>query len=643
MSLEQTEVTTMERLNREGPAEIVEEEKKEVGQVVLKNTGATEHIISNMVPKKALRRVQRRTILDLAEKVLRTFGPMESNTLIIKSAQSSETCVAKYSKDGHTVLKANKYVDPIEVAIQAECENITGRVEHEVGDGTSSALTMSAYVFDSLCEIEDKVKEKPYELMRSFDKVVGLIKNEIKSNARELRVDDEQDDIYDISNISTNGNAGIAKSMSKIYKEFGKDVYIDVAPNTKNADEIKVYDGMTIEVGYSDEAYVNSTDGTCTIRNARVYYFIDPIDTREMIGLFEKIIYENITSPMQNDGEPIPTVIVSPIMSKDMSALMENLVTTLYKYNNSGYIAQKPPILIITNLGIYETMFNDISRLCGCKPICKYADPEIQKADIEKGLAPTLDTITQFYGMCEEVTSDVKKTKFINPKLIHEHNDDGSIACDEDGNPKHSTTYDVVLNSLKGELENAINNKSDANKIANLKRRINSLKGNMIDFLVGGMSISDRDAKRDLVEDCVLSCRSAALYGVGYGANFEGFRASHKIRENIAASLAAHTGEFTNTDYLMASVISESYDAIENVLYSTYSGDEDEVKKIISGSIEANSPLNLSTGEYDGKVITSIDTDCVILDSISRIITLMFTANQAMLPSAVGNKYIMED
>ena len=635
--MDNQEATTMERIRREGPAEIVEDNsdaKKEVGKVILNNTGAEKHIISNIVPKKALRRVQRRTLTDLSEKVSKTFGPMGSNTMIIKSAQSSQTCVTKYSKDGHTVLKANQYVDPIEISIQSECENITGRVEREVGDGTSSALNMSSLIFNALCDIEDSVKVNPYELMRSFDRVVKMIGEQIRSNARPFSVDD----IYDICLIATNGNVSVAKSMEKIYKEYGSDVYIDVAPNTKKEDEIKVYDGMTMDVGYSDEAYVNNTDGTCTIRDARVYYFIDPIDTREMIGLFEKIINDNIVEPMQNDGEPIPTVIVSPIMSKDMSALMENLVSTLYQYNNGAYITQKPPILIITNLGVYEQMFNDIARLCGCKTICKYADPEIQNADIEKGLAPTLDTVTQFYGKCEAVISEVAKTKFINPALIHEYDEDGNIKYDENGNPVHSTTYDVVLKSLDGELENAINNKADANTIGNLKRRINSLKGNMVDFLVGGMSISDRDEKRDLVEDCVLSCRSAAVNGVGFGANYEGLRAAA-----YALSVIKERDGFRSIDCMMVEAIYNAYESIATILYSTYESDPDEVKNIIKKSIDENSPLNITTGEYDGKVITSIDTDCVILDSISKIITLMFTANQAMLPSAVGNRYIMED
>ena len=613
--------------------------KEDPSNIKLKNLQPDkkeEPIISNFVKKSSLRKVQLRTIKDLAAKVMATYGPMESNTLIIRG-NSKETMVTKYSKDGHTVLKGNTYLDPIEMSIQAEVEAITGRVEREVGDGTSSAIEMAALIFEELCNIEEESKYRPYALMRSFQRVVDIIKKEVLSSGRELEIED----IYDISMISTNGNEEIASQMKQIYQEYGKDVYIDVAPNTNKHDEVKVYDGMSMDVGYSDVAYVNGADGYATIRDARVYYFLDPIDTREMISLFEKIIIENIMEPMQNDMDMIPTVIVSPIMSRDMSSLMEQVITMMYKYNEAGLISQKPPLLVITNLGVYSDYFNDISRLCGCKPICKYNDEKIYEADVKSGRAPTLDNVVTFYGQCDEVSAGVDKTKFIGPHLIYKRDENDNLIKDENGDPVYSETYNIVLSSLEGELVNAQNSKADVNTIANLKRRINSLKANMIDFLVGGMSISDRDAKRDLVEDCVLSCRSAAKNGVGFAANFEGYMAAMITWKRLKDLREQGGIEVDTCDEMMALIIASAYKKMQEKLYSTYETDPEKVEQIITDGVEKyGNPFNLATELYDGKVITSIDTDAVILDSISKIIVPMFTANQAMLPSPVGNKYL---
>src|SRR5699024_987933 len=109
-----------------------------------------------------------------------------------------------------------------------------------------------------------------------------------------------------------------------------------------------------------------------------------------------------------------------------------------------------------------------IARLCGCKYIKKYIDPEIQKKDQESGMAPTLDTIHEFAGSAELVSADMSKTKFINPKdMIN-----GSGA------------YDALVQFLKAEIDNATKNNDDELTISRLKKRLKCLEANMIDFMV---------------------------------------------------------------------------------------------------------------------------------------------------------------
>jgi hypothetical protein len=55
--------------------------------------------------------------------------------------------------------------------------------------------------------------------------------------------------------------------------------------------------------------------------------------------------------------------------------------------------------------------------------------------------------------------------------------------------------------------------------------------------------------------------------------------------------------------------------------------------------MEIQEPINLNTGEFDGSVLTSIDADRVIIDCISKILTIMFTSNQAIVQNPVYNVY----
>lgn len=587
-------------------------------------------LVSNIISKESLRRVQVQVLKELRNAISQTFGPAGSNTLILHGT-NKQTLVAEYSKDGHKVLKNITYQNPIELSIQSECENITHYVEKKVGDGTSSAVILSSFIFEELCAME-RNNENPYEIIRGFKKAVSEIKEEILINKRDITLDD----IYDIALISTNGNEEIAGYLMDIYREHGFDVFIDVSISNDANSYSKSYDGVTFEQGYSDEAYINVIgDAVSRLNHPRVYAFQDPIDTPEMVSFLETIINNNILLPYYdfNAGKTdqpkyIPTLIMTPKISSDVSGLITKLVSFLYQFKGD-LVNKKPPICIITNFMHLEEPYHDIVKLCGAPFIRKYIDPKIQEKDVESGMAPTIQTVCdKFYGTAEQIDIENDKAKFINPDQMYEKDNDGNIKL-VDNTPIPTSTYDSLLNFLESELYAATKSAADANVTGKLKRRINALKANMVEYFVGGVTISDRDSLRDLVEDAVLNCRSAALNGVGFAANFEGFNAVTNLSNQLKD---AH---LVNKYY---EVIKKAYRETIHLLYSTIY-DESDVDRIINECLQHGCPLNINTGEYDGNVITSIDTDIIILDCIARIITIMFTANQVLVQVPALNTY----
>lgn len=561
-------------------------------------------IVSNVVPKEKLRKVQSETLQYLKEFISTSFGPMASNSIITKGI-SDGIVVTQYSKDGHTILKNILFNGIIERSVRSDLEDLTRHIVKTVGDGTTSAVVLSSLIFDELVKLE--TSDSPYEIMRQFKEATKAIKEKIKSRARKFT----PETAYDITLISTNGNKEVAANIRNIYEQFGNDVFIDVSTSTTTESYLKTYDGMTLETGYGDTAFINnSKKGVASIRNPRIYAFEDPVDTPEMIALFNAIIEKNIVKPYQTGSQPTPTVILAPIVSRDLTSYMDQLINFMYQFKNE---ADKPPFLLISNI-YQKEQFVDICRLCGCKPIKKYINPDQQKVDIEKGLAPTIETVTEFCGKADIVESDISKTKFINPALMH--NEDGTL----------SDTFNTLVKFLEAELAKAYEAGEDNNVTGTLKRRINSLKANMVEYLVGGVSATDRDAVRDLVEDAVLNCRSAARNGVGYGANFEGLIASLQLADALPENK-------------LYKVISDAYLNILTTLYkSKYN--EEKAKELVQESIERGMPINLRTDEFDDKVLCSIDTDIVILETISKIVTLMFTSNQFICPTPADNQYI---
>ena len=580
--------------------------------------------ISNVVSKDDLRKHQKKVINHLDKVVSCTYGPMSSNTEIITGQLDPASIHTDFSKDGHTVLKNVKYNDTISNSIVKEMEEITHYTEMRVGDGTTTAIKMSSAIFNRLCEYEKENTISPYVLIRKFQKVVEDIKEEIKKNGHETSLDD----IYNISLISTNGNTFVADLMKTIYTKYGSNVFVDVSVSTNENTYTKEYDGMVLEVGSSDPAYYNTDKGNCTLHNARIYAFQDPIDTPEMVNFMEKIINENIWTPVIEghlyDIEVVPTVIIAPKISRDITGLMKKVVDFMNQFGGAN-ISQKPPFLIITNIGPYAEDYQDIANLCGCNMIKKYIDPDIQKRDQESGLAPTLENVVEWYGECELIVSDNLKTTFTNPKDMY------TDEVDEKGNKKFSVTYSNLLAFLESELDNAIREGENNSVTGRLKRRINSLKSNMVEVLVGGIEVADRDSLRYLVEDAVLNCRSASKNGTGYAANFEGFRASKKVYKN---------SEKIEED--LAKIIYNSYKEVCEYLYNTMY-DKEKSEDIVKENIEKGMPFNISTEMYDGKVLASIDTDITILDAIAKIITIMFTANQALVQTPALNVYYQCD
>lgn len=630
-------ILEVSRLGKKNEAEETVEAKNDVKQICL----------DNVIPKEKLRVIQRNTLNKLSGFLSATYGPMSSTTQII-TGNNKETIQANYSKDGLKVLKHITFDQPLEMAIQSEIENVARFVELQVGDGTTSSVVLSAEIFNQVSIIEQEYSTVPPRvLINTFNQVVKEIQDKIKARRREITLED----IRKICMISTNANEEVSDQIANIYKEYGFDVSIDVGVSNDHNTKVKIYDGLTINEGYSDPAYINNMTkvsensineirqgdvkdkfiGSADIHDAHVYAFKDPIDTPEMVGFMEKILMTNIFEPAANGENPIPTVIMTPHISIDASGLLTKLITLLYSYNKDNMQNQKPPVLVITNIsGVDEGIYNDISNLCKCRMIRKYIDPKIQQADQEKGDAPTLNNIHEWYGECQLVSADNMKTKFINPKAILDENDN---------------TYETLLNFLKAELAKAQAENEDIKTIGLLKKRIRCLEANMIEYLVGGISTSDRDALRDLIEDAVKNCSSAAESGVGYAANFEGLRA--------CAELITEMHKETLVPELKLSIayaIFTAYHKASSILYGS-AINKDDVEAVIAQSLENGAPfnvidlidadvaknlLNIPKGE---NVLCSINTDIEVLDAISRIISLMVTSNQSLVQVPALNRY----
>lgn len=568
-------------------------------------------IMNNVVTRNTMRNIQSKTLHELEDILVRSFGPNGSNACIKK-----ENALSRYTKDGHTIIGSIQYNGIIEQSIKDDIESITRHIVKTVGDGTTSAVILAATIFDYIVKLEDQYQ--PIEIVTALENVVADIKKRIMDTAKEL----DLQSVYDIAMISTNGNTFVADLLKNIYEEYGNNVFIDVSPSTGEDTVIKSYNGMTLNTGYCDSCYVtNSTNNTSEVDKPEVYFFEDPIDTRELGVYLDSIISRNMIKPV-NSGDYssiIPTVIFAPKISRDMSSTIDSLVQTM----TSMPVNNRLPICIITDYHEVDQL-TDLAQMCGARMIHKYIDPKIYQADVEAGKAPTPDNIFDWAGSCDRVVAYSDKTTFIRPSKMY--NDDGS----------YSTQYDNLLQFLKTEINKKTEEGENIRDIGTLKRRLHSLESNMVELFVGGITQADRDALRDLVEDAVLNIRSAATNGVGFGANMSA--AIIVFRESVKHSPAS-----TIEDKIYQ-VLENAYADLIGVLYNgTAMWDTDNYStpylNAVNMAFKEGMIYNIRTKKWSNNVKTSIMSDVTILDTVTRIVGIMATCNQFILPTAMHNIY----
>ena len=566
-------------------------------------------IISNIVPNDIVRDVQRRTLNTIADSLTNSFGPKGSTTAIVKNTDPNEANITvEHTKDGHTIVKNLQFIYPIERSVQDLLTELTRYVVKEVGDGTTSAIILCKTVFDALCNNKLLASNPPSDTLKRFDNVIKEINRRILQKGKQCTIDD----MYNIALISTNNNEAISQTLLQLYEKYGLDAYIDVGVSNEVDNLVKEYDGMTLETGFANICFVNDrSNNSARVPKPRIYCFNDPIDTPEMLGFLDQILENNILRCYRQGSvyEPIPTVILCKSITPDSSSYFETVVKTMNKYPG------KIPLLIVSDIH-QDYLYEDIVQMCGAKFIKKYINPEIQQKDIEAGLAPTNETICEFCGYADEVRSDQLKTQVIRPAKMF----------DEDG--EYSNDYKMMLSYLETQIQKAIEEDAGINEIARTKKRYNSFKGNMVDFLIGGVTQSDREALKASVEDAVLNCRSAAENGVGYGANFMALQTLYEMKQE--------------PDYERNPIVDILYTAYINltkILY-TKSFNNDQTDDIIDGSIINGRPLNIRTNEYDHKVLSSIKSDTIVLETINKILTLMYTTNQYLVPTPAHNVYV---
>ena len=203
-------------------------------------------------------------------------------------------------------------------------------------------------------------------------------------------------------------------------------------------------------------------------------------------------------------------------------------------------------------------------------------------------------------------------------------------------------TYKEVITQLKSVInELRAMNSSLADRMQMILMQVQAGREETINTNIG--VLADETALSGIAEsaDLVLNLMSEEIPQILNSVDFNNTldfasnmaRNGHSLRE-------AHM--VTKRCIEIARIIRNAYLNLCTTLYGSMVGDIEEGKAIAENTIKMNCPLNIRTNRYDETVLSSIRSDIVILDTVCKILTMMFTCNQYLVPTPAHNIYLDE-
>lgn len=518
----------------------------------------------NIISKEAFEKRTQEVFGLICESLARSFGPYGAPTIIYNYPYSHVT------KDGYTIMK-NLSMDTsrslLDEAIKNMIEDICGRLNYTVGDGTTSAVVATDSIYQSYLKFREQLKELkvlPRDIIRSFRTIQELIIDELKKYVIQIRSDDS-DELYEnikkVVYISSNGDESMTEHIAGLYKELMCPAItaINSPDGTTNARLIK---GYRYELMLADKLYINSDNDTMNLDEADILIFSTAVDND---------IYENIIQPMnevcrQRGRKLIVAAIrydestIALKIKPDLNAEYEqthniNLVLTTYKavnehcrklvedfavLCNTQVLDRKLCLSILDNVhsghtidGMFNTDIRDIPglRKAYIKPV---TDPDTGALKYKGYIAREgIDHIPEGFSLCTPDSA--------SPLLLG-YVQDCSLGLKQSVFRKFfydENKYQVILRDAKDNMEETCKKYA---KLGTFNLEVNHAQDRYYSLLlkmgiieVGFDSELSAGLERDAVDDEIRAANSAFNYGVVKGCNVTLIKAVNDVIDKISA------------------------------------------------------------------------------------------------------------
>ena len=583
----------------------------------------------NIIPQEEFEELVTEVFGVIATNISRSLGPLGSSATILNGMMTEAT------KDGYSILSNyrfnNKYKRLVLNLIKAPCT----KMNNTVGDGTTTVIALTNALFQRYRNQEKSLYSLyrlPRELTKCLDSVVEEITEQIQKRAQPLDPTN-YDKVFNLAYVVSNGNKEVSSQIAKVYAE-SKSPVIKLKDSPTNRSYIEAVEGFSFPANAIDSIYVTNEDLSATEQDVMTMLFGQKI-TRDLL--------ESIIVPV----------------SKVAHLSQKKLLVIAPSYDD--YMCE-------TVLGQFANaeirQFGSVNTL-----MLQY-----RMADIEQGQRDDLAVILRSKTINQLVLNDIKEAIQLSPeKFVSDaykdpsspmyrmlgHADTAFISCTNGSiftsqNIEQDEAYQQALKNAQVELDaivrsSSMERQSYSHKIYDARARVLQLQMKNYVYYIGADSELQKQILWDSIEDVVKCMRSAIRCGVVPGCQLTII--------NVCKNLLNKCDETTpplRTE-LLTMIMSACMEVYEMVLHgpdkhglvkmikdwnTAYQGDEGAAKlaatavelgyNIIGRSITENRVFDLETRTFNTNIITSAETDVMVLRAATELVKILISGNQCI-------------
>lgn len=605
----------------------------------------------NIIPPKDMERIIEDVFDDLARMIACTIGPAGGNTLVTEPYASTPIFPCK---DGFRVMNNHIYDNPAYESIYRIVRDISGRMNEEVGDGTTSGVVIAR---DFYKQIKKYIKKHPEITPYGIGNILRIALEEIKQSLNDFGYirdfsnlsKDEKVKIYEkIATISANNDREIGKKVAGIYKESTSEyAYIDIQKSQNSEDHIEVNLGFEMPYGYTHTHMVNQADGVTAEYENPLFLLVDgPLLDPDYDNVKNFINW--VTRELET---PRPLVIIAGEYSKKiMDLLTECRTGIVHTMRNGQQVVIKLPVLSIcfnmmNEMGIARVQ--DLECILGAKAL-QTNNGRLQQCPDNPML------LLQMLGRADSIESKYAHTRI--------RGGGGSEA-------ERKARIEEIKKLIDQTQDDAQHGVLAKSRLENLKRRIGMLQGEMHCIHVGGDSYKGKTNRALIYEDATMAVKACIDNGITLGGQVS---ISHCINNHKESLIKKIVGIITdpetpvnafigngkvNKEKVVSDIldiIAESSKAGFKAVFDNASNDRRWKKQIFKNLDTKWQTYNIVTERYEwfGESKNSIgeeiypdlivpgNTDIELLESVFEIVNLFVTSNQliSLLPKPEQKK-----